>query len=64
MIEQITAGLTREECEELLESVSIRCGPDEAIEELRAAVECNVEDGTITDENFQRVTGYDLSDMD
>ncbi len=43
----LISELKREACVRLLEDQSIECRDDETVEELRQAVESNVEDGTI-----------------
>jgi hypothetical protein len=43
----VCASLTREACVTLLEGISIECYDSETVEDLRAAVESNIEDGTL-----------------
>lgn len=46
-------NLRREQCVALLEGISIECRDEETVEELRAAVESNVEDGTLAWEDIE-----------
>ena len=43
----IAANLTREQCVELLEGISIECRDEESVETLREAVQSNIEDETL-----------------
>jgi len=45
-------ALDRAQCVELLENVSIQCYDSESVEELREAVEANVDDGTISPDDL------------
>lgn len=46
-LETIISNLTRQQCENLLESACIAVYPDESISELREAISANSKDGTL-----------------
>jgi hypothetical protein len=53
----IAANLTREQCVELLEGISIECRDDETVEELRETVQSNIEDDTLDYTDVEAVIG-------
>ena len=52
----ITAKLSREQCVDLLEGAGIQCYDTETVEELREAVQSNIEDGTIAYGDVKELT--------
>lgn len=49
----LIADLSREKCVSLLDGISIECRDEETVEELREAVESNLEDGTLAWEDIE-----------
>ena len=43
----IAQNLTRDQCVEILEAMSIECRDDETVEVLREAITANIDDGTL-----------------
>jgi hypothetical protein len=53
--QQQVTNLSRAQCEELLNSISIQCRDHETVEELVEAVRANLEDGTLTQANMDSI---------